>query len=943
MAITLNAALKLMDGLSTPLNQAAATMERTANAGTRLANAVSQPISGDFGASKLDALGSKLTALQGQYDAQTAQLAGMDRVYEGMVQGAMAAEAEVDKLTQRQVSLNQVMASADRGSMAYTSAQMELMGMGERLDQARQKFQEADAATNKYFETLNRAAERQANLEMKIAGTKEALGQAAAAHQSASQQEASARQMSQQAAIAEAQAVINAHNAKVQEFMVRAQATNTVFASIAAKRQETEATQAQANTTLAATQVMQRMHGVTVRTASASVQAANQAAVAKAKDTAATMTNASAATKAAVAQARAASQARLATAWVKQHHAAQAVGLPVTQKATTLQAKLAQLFGRLGGAAAGAQGGVNGLTGSIGAQNGPVSRLISSLKGLVLAYAGFSAIKSILSDSVQDYTDQQEQVAKLAQTMSTRSHATPVQLQAVVDTTTAQQQIGVLADEVQTAGAQKLAGFVSNADNLNKMIPVMNDLTAAQYGMNASMEQSEAAGALMGKVLNGNVNLLKRQGFAYTDAQEKLIKTGTEEQRVAALTEILSSRVAGMNAALAQTDVGQIQNAKNMLGEVKEQLGFLAIPFEAVGLNGLVNAAQMALPYIEQLAISLYSVYTSPAVVSFGHLIFDGVMLAVQGITWLLTSLGALVPALYVIGLAVLAYNLILGVNAAMQFASGFASGFRGTAEFGAAAGTAAATGAQWGLNAALLACPIAWIIIAIVALIGVLGYLIVKFQVVRDTIARVMGAIAGFVGANVEIIVNMFQAAVNGIIGMINAVIDGLNALGLSIGHIQEVDWASKVKGLGANMAKTVEGGVKSGLDKAADFASNFSVDGLTGKQLDTGKFGELPKIAAATGAVADTVGGGGGGGGGGKAVNTKDTDKEDTELLKMLVEYGKAKNIQNFITLQPSTVVANNKFDTTVQADPDVLGHQIGLAVIEEALVLIPEVVPV
>lgn len=82
------------------------------------------------------------------------------------------------------------------------------------------------------------------------------------------------------------------------------------------------------------------------------------------------------------------------------------------------------------------------------------------------------------------------------------------------------------------------------------------------------------------------------------------------------------------------------------------------------------------------------------------------------------------------------------------------------------AAATTTATGAQVGLNAALLACPITWIIIAIVAVIGIVWLLIANWDKIKEVAAKVWekiceiwGKVADWFSKNViEPVVNFFK-----------------------------------------------------------------------------------------------------------------------------------------------------------------------------------------
>ena len=139
--------------------------------------------------------------------------------------------------------------------------------------------------------------------------------------------------------------------------------------------------------------------------------------------------------------------------------------------------------------------------------------------------------------------------------------------------TAQQQRTGVIGDEIQLAGAQELAIHLTNVESLEKLIPVMNDLTAKQQGFKATQEGAASVAAMLGKAMDGNVMMLERAGIKFSEVQKKIMQTGTEEQRAATLAEVLKEKVGGMNEALANTPEGRVVQLNNAYGDLQERLG----------------------------------------------------------------------------------------------------------------------------------------------------------------------------------------------------------------------------------------------------------------------------------------------------------------------------------------------------------------------------------
>lgn len=155
------------------------------------------------------------------------------------------------------------------------------------------------------------------------------------------------------------------------------------------------------------------------------------------------------------------------------------------------------------------------------------------------------------------------------------ANATKEQINNIKDLTSEYQQLGILGDEVQLTGLQELSTYVESTESIKKLLPIMNDMTAQQFGFEATTENAFTIATALGKVLNGNTDTLKRYGYAFDDAQKQILKYGTEEQKVAVLTQVVESSVGGMNEAMANTPTGQITQLKNNFGDLKESLGEL--------------------------------------------------------------------------------------------------------------------------------------------------------------------------------------------------------------------------------------------------------------------------------------------------------------------------------------------------------------------------------
>ena len=159
-----------------------------------------------------------------------------------------------------------------------------------------------------------------------------------------------------------------------------------------------------------------------------------------------------------------------------------------------------------------------------------------------------SGLNDVLAESDQAYKDTSSSLTKLATVMKQRG-ATQAQFNEVVKLTEAEEQLGVVSASAQQNGLQELATYVGKAESLKQLTNVMNNLIVQQHGYNATADQALQTATMMGKVLQGQTGGMERIGYHLDDAEIKLFNYGTEEERVALLTEIVNDNLGDMNRA----------------------------------------------------------------------------------------------------------------------------------------------------------------------------------------------------------------------------------------------------------------------------------------------------------------------------------------------------------------------------------------------------------
>ena len=193
-----------------------------------------------------------------------------------------------------------------------------------------------------------------------------------------------------------------------------------------------------------------------------------------------------------------------------------------------------------------------------------------SVYGLAGIYAGGKLIE------MSEKQTQAEQ--KLAEIYKSRMGVGKKAVKSTLQLASAQQKAGVVGDEVQLAAAQQLATYAKYPSTVNTMLPALNDLLVQQKGLNGTQEDATSLANLFGKAMMGQTGALKRAGISFTEAQEEVLKYGTEEEKAATIAEVVQQNVGNMNEEFAKTDAGKIQQAKNALEDMGEEIGAILLP-----------------------------------------------------------------------------------------------------------------------------------------------------------------------------------------------------------------------------------------------------------------------------------------------------------------------------------------------------------------------------
>ena len=369
---------------------------------------------------------------------------------------------------------------------------------------------------------------------------------------------------------------------------------------------------------------------------------------------------------------------------------------------------------------------------------------------------------------------------------------------------------GVVAGDVSVAGLQQLATFQLTEESLAKLVPGMADLVAQQKGLNATQSDAVSIGNLIGKAMTGQTGALSKAGIIMTEYQEKVMKTGNEEQRAAMMAEILQSNVGGVNAALAQTDAGKMQVAQNLLGRAQDEIGEKLVHLKAnlseVAAKYIPSLQKAAIRFIDMAApkiegaiayIEAHKDTIRAGIDKIGTAVSAAYQVVSKALGWIKGNGKTLIPVLGGIVAGFAAFN---AVTAVVSTVTGTLATLTTVVK-----GVSAAGGV---LNAIMAANPILLVALAIAALVAAGIALWQNWDTVKAKAQELWGKVKEVFGGIRDSITGAFDTAKAKVTGVIDWIHDKISGIGEAIEKVPVLGTIFKgIKGAAVTVKNAVTG----------------------------------------------------------------------------------------------------------------------------------------
>lgn len=457
---------------------------------------------------------------------------------------------------------------------------------------------------------------------------------------------------------------------------------------------------------------------------------------------------------------------------------------------------------------------------SIRGGNNSANGLLSTIKKIAVAAGGIVGI-----NKVQNISDKLASTKARLNLLVDDGGSVDVLEQKIM--ASAQRSRSVYFDTASVVAKLGLnAGNAFNGD-MNQVIAFMEQVNkqfviggaTAQEQSNAMIQltQAMAAGALRGEELNsildgapGIARAIEKymgiaEGSIKTVAQEGKVTAEVVKNAMFAMADETNAKFDSMPKTWAQIWAGMKNKALSMFAPILTKINQIAnsTKFQQVTtalINGLAGVANVASSLLDIL-ISVASVI-------------------VDNWSWIQPIIMGIVAAMLIYNGVALVTNAIMGIQATAKAVHAAATAMEAGATF-------TATVAQQGLNAALLACPLTWIILLIIAVIAAIYAAcaaVAKFTGIANS---GFGVICGGIMVVISFFKNLGLSVANIALGIWNALGACASNIGTAFHNV-----ISNVQGWFYNLlstALTVVAGICEALNKLPFVEFDYS--GITSK----------------------------------------------------------------------------------------------------------------
>lgn len=412
---------------------------------------------------------------------------------------------------------------------------------------------------------------------------------------------------------------------------------------------------------------------------------------------------------------------------------------------------------------------------SIRGGNNSANGLLSIIKKVAIAAGGIAGINKVLNISDElastkarlnllvDDGGSVEELEKKIMASAQRSRSV------YFDTASAVAKLGLNAGNAFNGDMDQVIAFM---EQVNKQFVIGGATAQEQSNAMIQLTQAMAAGALRGEELNsildgapGIARAIEKymgiaEGSIKSVAQEGKVTAEVVKNAMFAMADETNAKFDSMPKTWAQIWVDMKNQALSMFAPILTKINQIgnSTKFQKVTtglINGLAAVANVASSALDIL-IAIASVFVDnwgiiqPLVlgIAAAMLLYNGYLIANNAITAI--------------------SNAQKGLAAVQAYKAAVANTTLAATEKAEAMAKASATAAQYGFNAALLACPLTWILLIIIAVIAAIYMIVAAINKLTGSTISATGIICGVVAVAGAFVLNCA-------IGVLNAIIQAI------------------------------------------------------------------------------------------------------------------------------------------------------------------------
>lgn len=280
------------------------------------------------------------------------------------------------------------------------------------------------------------------------------------------------------------------------------------------------------------------------------------------------------------------------------------------------------------------------------------------------------AITAFMASTIEGASDAEKANKMLEHAVVGVSKATKEQYEATAKLADELERKGVLDGDNIKVGLAQLSTFGLSNDAVRNLGKSLADLAVNQFGVNASGEQLSQTANVMAKALQGQFGVLEKSGIRFTEAQQAIIKTGTEMEKVKAINEGLAQNLKFTNDTAITTFEGGMAKMKVQMDNVREAIGTALMPILSQLADKLMPIIQNIQDWIAKNPELFEQIIKFTAIAGVALTVIGGLGLAlptlITGFTLLFSPVGLVIGA---IGLLVaVLFKLYTQGNLTMEF-----------------------------------------------------------------------------------------------------------------------------------------------------------------------------------------------------------------------------------------------------------------------------------